>query len=218
MSTYNITNQIVEGYIYSLYKCDNKELYDLREFAEKEHVKIIQKDVEGLILNLLRLKKPKRLLEIGTAIGYSAITFANGCGCDVTTIEIDSEIAEVARTNIKAFGFEDKIQVLEGDASEVLMTLEGKYDVVFIDAAKSYYKFYWDTAVKLLNPDGLIICDNVLMKGMTASSEFDRRKRYKTSIRHMRNFLEYINNQEYADTCVLPVGDGVALSVITKDE
>ncbi|MBQ0078322.1 MAG: O-methyltransferase [Eubacterium sp.] len=218
MSTYNITNQVVEEYIYSLYKCGNKELADLRDFAEQEHVKIIQRDVEELILNLLRIKKPSRLLEIGSAIGYSACTFVNGCGCDVTTIEIDPDIAEDARVNIKKFGFEDKIEVLVGDASEVLKDLEGPYDVVFIDAAKSYYKYYWDRACELLTDGGLIICDNILMKGMTASSEFDRRKRYKTSIRHMRNFLEYITNQEYADTCVLSVGDGVSLSVITKNE
>ena len=91
------------------------------------------------------------------------------------------------------------------------------YDVVFIDAAKSHYREFWDMALPMCRQSALIICDNVLMKGMTASDIYDTNKRYKTSIRKMREFIKYINHLEYADTCVLPVGDGVSVSVIDKD-
>ena len=217
----NITNKVVESYVDSLYKAANEELAQLRAFAKENHVPVILEDTEGLLLNLLRIKKPEALLEVGTAIGYSACTFVSGCGCHVTTVELDHNMADIARTNIKAFGFEDKIDVIEGDASDVLEDLNAKgrkFDVFFLDAAKSHYRHYFDLCVEMSNNDALIICDNVLMKGMTASDEFDTRKRYKTSIRHMRNFLDYINTRDYAQTCVLPLGDGVSLSVISKNE
>ena len=115
------------------------------------------------------------------------------------------------------------MDVLCGDAREVLENLfkevkdeNDLYDVVFIDAAKSHYKSFWDLALPLCKPDAMIICDNVLMKGMTASDEYDPNRKYKTSIRKMREFIKYITSLEYADTCILPVGDGVSISVIDK--
>ena len=95
---------------------------------------------------------------------------------------------------------------------------EGGFDVVFIDAAKSHYKAFWDLAMPLCNDEAMIICDNVLMKGMTASDEYDPGKKYKTSIRKMREFIQYITDLPYADTCILPVGDGVSISVIDKEK
>ena len=124
-------------------------------------------------------------------------------------------MANIAETNIAELGFGDEIKVLRGDARQVLEGLQGeKFDVAFIDAAKSHYREFWYLIIPLMNRDGLIICDNILMKGMTASDEFDTRGRYKTSIRKMREFVQYINNLDYADTTVLPVGDGVSVSVL----
>ena len=211
----NITNDIIGAYIGDLYVNDNNKLMELRAFAEEKHVPIIQKDTEGLLRALLKLKKPAIVLEIGTAVGYSSCVFADCCGCRITTVEADENMADIAETNIAELGFADEIKVLRGDARQVLEGLQGeKFDVAFIDAAKSHYREFWDLIIPLMNRDGLIICDNILMKGMTASDEFDTRGRYKTSIRKMREFVQYINNLDYADTTVLPVGDGVSVSVL----
>lgn len=218
----NITNGIITAYINTLYNSMNPRLKELRKFAEEKNVPIILKDTEGLILSLLKIKKPARLLEIGAAVGYSACCFADGCGCKVVTIESDKDAYEAAKTNVENLGYAKMVEVLHGDARELLgqmagtITQEELFDVVFIDAAKSHYKSFWDLAIPLCKQEALIICDNVLMKGMTASDEYDPNKKYKTSIRKMREFIKYIMGLEYADTCILPVGDGVSLSVIDK--
>ena len=218
----NITNEIIISYISGLYENDNKQLIELRDFAEKNKVPIILKDTEGLLIALMKLRKPARVLEIGTAVGYSACVFTDTCGCSVTTIESNEKVAEIAESNIASLGFSERIEVLKGDARDVLTGLQNSvfrgdidpYEIVFIDAAKSHYREFWDLSRPLLTTDSLIICDNVLMKGMTASDDFDTKGRYKTSIRKMREFLEYINSQEGIETCVLPVGDGVSISII----
>ena len=207
----NITNGIITAFINTFYKNDNKDLQELRAFAEAQHVPIILRDTEGLLMNLLRIKKPQRILEIGAAVGYSACCFAEGCGCQVVTIESNPETFEIAKNNIENMGFSDRVEAAKDDP-------EGGFDVVFIDAAKSHYKAFWDLALPLCNDDAMIICDNVLMKGMTASDEYDPGKKYKTSIRKMREFIHYITDLPYADTCILPVGDGVSISVIDKEK
>lgn len=216
----DITDKIVSAFIDDLYKCDNEQLKELRSFAEKNRVPIILRSTEMLLTNLFKIRKPANILEIGAAIGYSSSVFADSCGCNVTTVESDENSYNIAVNNIKALGLDDKINVLHGDARNVLDQLAlkpEKYDVVFIDAAKSHYKAFWDLAVPLCTEDALIICDNVLMKGMTVSDEYDPNRKYKTSIRKMREFIKYITNLSYADTCVLPVGDGVSISVIDKE-
>lgn len=228
----NITNDIITAYIESFYKSGNPQLMELRQFAEEKHIPIILKDTESLLLNVLRIKRPERILEIGSAVGYSACCFADGCGCHVTTIESDEETYEAAKVNVSELGFSDKVEVLYGDAREILPAMAkklkgegggtdedidaGLYDVVFIDAAKSHYREFWDMSLPLCRQSALIICDNVLMKGMTASDIYDTGRRYKTSIKRMREFIKYITHLEYADTCVLPVGDGVSVSVIDR--
>lgn len=221
----NITNKIITAYINTLYNSGNPKLKELRRFAEEKEVPIILKDTEGLLLSLLKIKRPKRLLEIGAAVGYSACCFADGCDCSVTTIESDQESYEAAVINVENLGFSDKVHVIHGDAREVLQRMgeelkseEELFDVIFIDAAKSHYRAFWDLAVPLCRKGALIICDNVLMKGMTASDEYDPKRKYKTSIRKMREFIKYITNLDYADTCILPVGDGVSLSVIEYEK
>ena len=169
----NITNGIITAFINTFYKNDNKDLQELRAFAEAQHVPIILRDTEGLLMNLLRIKKPQRILEIGAAVGYSACCFAEGCGCQVVTIESNPETFEIAKNNIENMGFSDRVEVRSGDARDVLVQMaeeeaakddpEGGFDVVFIDAAKSHYKAFWDLALPLCNDDAMIICDNVLM-------------------------------------------------------
>ena len=211
-----ITGNIVSSYLDTLYISPDERLSQLREFAEENHVPIILKDTESFLLMLLKLREPVRILEIGTAVGYSASCFAFACGCTVTTIEQDQDMYETALSNIRQFGLEDRIEVILGDAAEKISELEGPFDMVFIDASKSHYKEFFDLALPLCSDDAVIVCDNVLMKGMTASDEYDTRKRYKTSIRRMREFLRYINEIEYADTSVLPVGDGISVTIIDR--
>ena len=213
----NITNEIISSYIDGLYYAQNDKLKDLREYAESKGVPIILKDTENLLAAVLKLKKPAKILEIGTAIGYSSSFFVDCCGCKVTTIEADEEAYEAAVNNIREMGFDSSIQVLQGKAEDVLKEIDDVFDIVFIDASKSHYREFWDLSLPMCCDESLIICDNVLMKGMTASDEFDTRGRYKTSIRRMREFIAYINELDYADTVILPVGDGVSISIISKE-
>lgn len=209
----NITNDKVTAYINGLYQPLSKELRDLRQEAETACVPIILRDTETLLLNLLRLKKPTCVLEIGTAVGYSASCMAQAFpGCRITTIEADENMVLTARNNIRALGFADRITVLHGRAENVIKEQKDRFDFVFIDAAKSHYRKFWDSALCVCAPEAIIVCDNVLMKAMTVSDEYDPKKKHKTSIRNMRDFLAYIT--EAADTSILPVGDGVSISIM----
>ena len=214
----NITNEIISSYIDNLYVNENRRLEELRRFAEERYVPIILKDTEKLLKVIMRLKEPARVLEIGTAVGYSSCVFADCCDCSVLTIESDEETAKAARTNIDNLGFADRVEVLVGDAREVLIRLDAAdtFDILFIDAAKSHYREFWDLAMPLMKDDSMVICDNVLMRGMTASDEYDNKGKHRTSINRMREFIEYINGLDYAETAVLPVGDGVSISLIDK--
>lgn len=217
----NITNKVVTEYINGFYKERTESLTALRKEAEENHVPIILRDTEDLLESLVLLKKPTKILEIGAAVGYSSSFFASlDDNIKVTTIEADKETYETAKANIKKLGYEDRITLLYGDAREVLAKLEDDndkdYDLVFIDAAKSHYKAFWDLSMPIVKNDALVICDNILMKGMTASDEFDVKKKYKTSIRKMRDFLDYINSLEYAKTTTLSVGDGITISILNK--
>lgn len=213
-----IINSLVSSYIDEIYVNKNENIEALRVLAEENHVPIILKDAESLLNILVKIRNPKRILEIGTAVGYSASFFANACDADIVTIEADKDMHEAAVSNIENLGFSDRITALFGDAREVLEGLAQAepFDFVFIDAAKSHYKAFWELAYPLCEDGALIACDNVLMKGMTASDEFDTKRRYKTSIKKMREFLSYINSLENVETSVLPVGDGVSISVINK--
>ena len=214
----NITNEIISSYIDNLYVNENRRLEELREFAEEQRVPIILKDTETLLKVIMKLKEPARVLEIGTAVGYSSCVFADCCDCCVLTIESNEETAKAARTNIENLGFSDRVQVMTGDARELLKCLdnEEKFDILFIDAAKSHYREFWDLALPLMKDESMVICDNVLLSGMTASDEYDERGRHKTSINKMRDFILYINSLDYVETAVLPVGDGVSISLIDK--
>ena len=220
-----IKSDVME-YIESFYKPLDAMLEDLREEGESNRVPIILKDTESLLKTILVMHKPKNILEIGTAIGYSASFMAKLLPeTKIISIEKNSEMAEIARQNIRKLKIDDRIKILEGDAKECLITIQDScdfdeqkpFDFLFIDAAKSHYKEFWDLSQNLLAQDAIIVCDNILMKGMTASEEYDKNKKYKTSIRKMREFLEYISNLEDISTTILAVGDGVSVSKIDKE-
>jgi predicted O-methyltransferase YrrM len=219
----NITNDTVTEYLESLYHPVNEELGKLREIADKHNVPIILKDSETFLLNMLRMKKPKRILEIGTAIGYSAICFAFACpDAEIVTLERSEKMAQYAEVNVNKFELSDRIRIIKGDALESLERLreeikdtdQNGFDFIFIDAAKSFYKKFWEACIPMCRNEAVILSDNVLLKGRTASDEFITERRQKTSVRHMREYLKAITELDGADTAVIAVGDGIAVSVL----
>lgn len=210
-----ITNERVADYLETLYEPLTEELAQLRKESEEKLIPIILKDAETFLCNLLRMKRPARILEIGTAVGYSACCMAEVLpDCHITTIESSEKTTEIARDNISRLGYSDRIDVLCGPGQDVLDSLEGPYDFVFIDAAKSHYMTFWEKSVRICNKDAVIISDNILMKGKTVLDRMEVIRRYRTSHGKMRSYLEYIANTDEADTSFLPIGDGIAFSVL----
>ncbi|MCQ2550896.1 MAG: O-methyltransferase [Clostridia bacterium] len=210
----NITNDKVTEYLHGLYTPLTTELGALRESAEKDNVPIILKETESFLNVYLRSLKPKAILEIGTAVGYSASFFKEVCkDAKVVTIEKFLDKAEVAKKNISDLGYD--ITVLTGDGEEVINDMADElFDFVFIDAAKSHYTRFLDAAMKHLSSDGVIVADNVLFKARTVSDEYDPSGKYKTNIKNLRSFIEYIMDHPKLDSAVLSVGDGLSISVL----
>ena len=214
----NIVNNLVEEYIRTTLKDKEGLLRELEIYAAEHNVPIVHKEVSDLLKVLLKVNKPKQILEIGCAIGYSSILFATTVGSEVkiTTVERNEAMIEKAKENIKRAGFEDNITILEGDAEELLQKVEGEFDMIFLDAAKGQYKLFYDMVIDKLKVGGLLISDNILYKGMVAHDDFVVRRK-KTIVKRMRNYLDYICNCDYLSTSLIPIGDGVALSYKEKE-
>lgn len=209
----NIVDNLVEDYIRTTLKDKDGLLRELEVYAEENNVPIVHKEVSELLKVLLKVQKPKRILEVGCAIGYSSILFATVLDKDVEiiTVERNEKMIEKASENIKRAGMENNITILEGDAEELLKSVEGPFDMIFLDAAKGQYKLFYDMIIDKLRVDGLLISDNILYKGMVAHDDYVVRRK-KTIVKRMRDYLNYISNCEYLDTSLIPIGDGVALS------
>ncbi|MPN24954.1 Protein-L-isoaspartate O-methyltransferase [bioreactor metagenome] len=209
----NIVNELVEGYIRNTLTDKEGLLRDLEVYALENNVPIVHKEVSELLKVLLKVQKPKRILEVGCAIGYSSILFASTLGADVEiiTVERNEKMIEKAKENIKLAGLENNITILEGDAEEKLKEVDGEFDMIFLDAAKGQYQLFYDMVIDKLKVDGLLISDNILYKGMVAHDDFVIRRK-KTIVKRMRNYLDYICTCNYLDTSLIPIGDGVALS------
>ena len=219
----NITNDKVTEFINGYYTPLTEELAALRGSAEDRNIPIILRDTETLLLNIIRMIRPNRILEIGTAVGYSAACFAMAMGDGrVISIERDDAMYEEAVENLDALGLAERVHVLKGDAIDrmeklaVKMHTEGlpPYDFVFIDAGKSHYKEFWDTAMKLTRKGSVIVCDNVLFRARTVSDEYDPQGKYKTNTKKMREFVDFLMNFEDAFTSLVPVGDGLTISLL----
>ncbi|MDU3422658.1 MAG: O-methyltransferase [Peptostreptococcus sp.] len=209
----NIVNDLVEDYIRNILKENKSLILEMEEYAKENSVPIIHKEVAELLRFILDIHKPKRILEIGCAIGYSSIFFATVLGGDVEiiTTERNPVMLEKAYENIEKAGLKDKIKILVGDAAQTLKDLYGEFDMIFIDAAKGQYKMFYDMVTPQLKKGGIVISDNILYKGMIASDDFVVRRK-RTIVKRMREYLDYICSLEDVDTSILPVGDGVALS------
>lgn len=189
-----------------------KTIEQIKEKALNEHIPIIMDDTLEVVGKILEDKKPERILEIGTAVGYSAIMFSkylieNGY---IDTIERDEERIKEAKENVKDLNLEEKIHIFEGDAIEILPTLKGPYDVIFIDAAKGKYPIFLSEALRMLGNNGIIVADNVLYKGYVMS-DYNKHKQ-RTAVRGLREFLKELNENENLTTQILEVGDGLAIS------
>ena len=192
------------------------ELEKIKKKALEDKVPIIMDDTLEVVAKILTEIKPNKILEIGTAVGYSAICFSeylqkNG---KIDTIERDAERVKEARENIKKAEVEDKINVYEGDAVEILPTLNDEYDVVFIDAAKGKYPFFLNQALRMIRQGGVIIADNVLYKGYVMS-DYNKHKQ-RTAVRNLREYIAEITNNDKLETKILEVGDGLAISKVTN--
>jgi len=209
----DITYDYMEEYIRGLITEHDGELKKLEEYAALNLVPIIQKEVARYLELMITIKKPKRILELGTAIGYSAIlmNIASQGSCEITTIERDKEMIEKALYNIEAFGLTDKINVIEGDCMEILENLQGEYDFIFMDAGKGHYNHFLPNCLRLLSEDGVIVADNVLFRGMVASKELLKRRKI-TIVKRMKNYLNEVSSREDLITSVLPMGDGIAIT------
>lgn len=192
-------------------------LAEIEQYGRSNKIPILLDDSLEYISELLSKIKPRRILEIGTAIGFSAISFSKYLSEDgrIDTIEIEALRVEQAIQNIEKVGVSDKIRVLEGDALDILPYLQEQYDVVFIDAAKGKYNEFFEHALRLCKQGGYIIADNVLYKGMV-QSDYNKHKQ-RTAVNKLRNFIDMTSNNEHLDAKLLEIGDGLMICKVKEE-
>lgn len=210
-----ITDERFSAYINSLENGNPPYLDELEAFAKSTQVPVIRKEMQSLMRTLLVMNKPKRILEVGTAIGFSALFMSEFMPEDghITTIEKYEKRIPIARENFKKFHKEDKITLLEGDAGEILKELEGPFDFIFMDAAKGQYIHFLPDVLRILAPSGVLLSDNVLQDGNIIESKYAVTRRDRTIHKRMREYLYTLKNHEELETAILTLGDGAALSV-----
>ena len=214
-----IVDERMVTFIHSLETENSEILETIEKEALDTFVPIIRKEMQSFMKVLLAIKKPKRILEVGTAVGFSAILMSEYAPEDahITTIEKYEKRIPIALENFKRAGKEDKITLLEGDAMEILRSLEGSYDFIFMDAAKGQYIAYLPEVMRILTPGGILVSDNVLQEGEIIQSRFAVERRDRTIHSRMREYLYTLKHHPELETSIIPLGDGVALS-IKKDQ
>lgn len=214
-----VTEDYLNSYLRTVQPLYDGVLGEIQKEATKANVPIIPHETARLLSVLLSMKQPKNILEIGTAVAFSAGLLCRYLqpGGKVTTIDRYEIMLKDARNNIKRMGLEDKIELLEGDAVDILPTLQGPYDVIFLDAAKAQYSHFLPYCLKLLPVGGLLIVDDVLQGGGIAQSRFSVPRRQRTIHKRMRNFLWDITHNECLESSIVPIGDGMALCYKVKE-
>ncbi|MDO5340805.1 MAG: O-methyltransferase [Eubacteriales bacterium] len=210
-----IVNERVVAYINSL-DCGNSDICNtIEKEAIADEVPIIRKEMGNLLKVLLQLVQPERILEVGTAVGYSSILMSENMpqNCTITTIENYDKRIPVAKNNFKRAGKEDVITLIEGDALEVLKTLDGPYDFIFMDAAKGQYINYLPDIKRVLRKGGLLISDNILQEGEIVESRYAVTRRNRTIHTRIREYVYELTHSEDFVTSIVPIGDGITLSV-----
>lgn len=207
-----ITYDYMEEYLRSLLSENNKVLNELERYAKENNVPIVQKETARFLELMVSIQKPKKILELGTAIGYSAILMSEAMNNNVsiTSIERDESMIEEANVNFSKYGYRN-IHILEGDALEILESLDDKYDLIFMDAGKGHYNHFLPNCLRLLSQEGIIIADNVLFRGMVATNDLLKRRKI-TIVKRMRKYLEEVNKDTDLITSVIPMGDGIAVT------
>ena len=210
-----IIDERMSAFIDSMDRGNTPFLDEIEKYAVQNQVPVIRKSMQQLLKFILVMVKPKNILEVGTAIGFSALLMSEyaPAGCHIDTIEKYEKRIPIARENFARAGKSDVITLLEGDAIEILQTLEGSYDLIFMDAAKGQYINFLPDILRLLAPGGLLVSDNVLQDGDIIESRFAVTRRNRTIHTRMREYLYELTHHEQLTTTILPVGDGVTLSV-----
>lgn len=205
-------SHINNGYITSFieFLSEDMDFLEIRKFAEKNHVPIMKTETKEFLKSLVLIAKPKSILEIGTAIGYSSLVFNKYTNAQITSIELSEDMAKIARGNFKKY--QANINLINDDAEKALTKINQGFDFVFIDANKANYKFYFDYVDKhLLNKGGIIVADNILFRGEVCNDDLIE-KRKITIVKRLRNFLAYITKREDYNTSIVPIGDGLSIS------
>lgn len=210
-----IVDERIVTFINSM-ETENSEILEaIENEALSTYVPIIRKEMQSFLKVLLKIQKPMRILEVGTAVGFSALLMSEyaPAGCEITTIENYEKRIPIAKNNFKRAGKESQITLLEGDAMEVLPTLEEPYDFIFMDAAKGQYIHYMPEVLRLLKTGGTLVSDNVMQDGSIIESRFAVERRDRTIHSRMREYLYELKHREELLTSIIPLGDGVAVSV-----
>ncbi|CBK74479.1 Predicted O-methyltransferase [Butyrivibrio fibrisolvens 16/4] len=213
-----IVDERYTTYLNSLYPELSPVLKDIQKEALENFVPIIRTETVNLLQLLVRMNRPKRILEVGAAVGFSANVIAEAAGddCVITTIENYEPRIPIANANFKRTGRDNQITLLEGDAMDILPTLEGPFDFIFMDAAKGQYINFWPEIKRLIADDGIIVTDNVLQDGDIIESRYAITRRNRTIHKRMRDYLYELTHDEGFTTTILPLGDGVSISVKGK--
>ncbi len=210
----------LNAFIDSLDAGNTPFLHEIEKEAKETDVPIIRTQVQSLIKLLLAMKKPASILEVGCAIGFSALLMSEygPKGCHITTIEKYEKRIPIARENFRRAGKEEQITLLEGDAADILSRLQGCYEMIFMDAAKGQYIHFLPDVVRLLAPGGILLSDNVLQDGDIIESRFAVTRRNRTIHSRMREYLYALKHHPELETAILPVGDGVTVSVKSEED
>ena len=214
-----IVDERMVTYIRSLEVPESAVIEAIEQEALRDRVPIIRKEMQSFLKVLLMIKRPMRILEVGAAVGFSSILMSEYMpeGGHITTIENYDKRIPIARANFKRAGKEEQIDLIEGDALEVVHGLEGPYDLIFVDAAKGQYIHYLPEVMRLLGTDGVLVSDNVLQEGDIIESRFAVERRNRTIHSRMREYLYELKHHDQLQTSIIPLGDGVALSVKRRD-
>lgn len=214
-----IVDERMVTYIRSLEVPESAVIEAIEQEALRDRVPIIRKEMQSFLKVLLMIKRPMRILEVGAAVGFSSILMSEYMpeGGHITTIENYDKRIPIARANFKRAGKEEQIDLIEGDALEVMHGLEGPYDLIFVDAAKGQYIHYLPEVMRLLGTDGVLVSDNVLQEGDIIESRFAVERRNRTIHSRMREYLYELKHHDQLQTSIIPLGDGVALSVKRSD-
>ena len=214
-----IVDERMVTYIRSLEVPESAVIEAIEQEALRDRVPIIRKEMQSFLKVLLMIKRPMRILEVGAAVGFSSILMSEYMpeGGHITTIENYDKRIPIARANFKRAGKEEQIDLIEGDALEVMQGLEGPYDLIFVDAAKGQYIHYLPEVMRLLGEDGVLVSDNVLQEGDIIESRFAVERRNRTIHSRMREYLYELKHHDQLQTSIIPLGDGVALSVKRSD-